>query len=604
MESHTNLPDATGNINSHSHVNTFRDTTTVIREGHLQIEGHSHTVSNSQTESLGTGETARLRKQIQDLKKVLEILETKNKTLEDNQSNFNHIRETLMSDNKKLLFDLNLAENFKRERDELLKEREATKQGHIDGLQTENSFLREHYDNTQVRDLKTVETLVLENQELRDQLNAVVFRENANLKGKVRELTENPVTIEKEVTVYSPDPQLISENQELRQQLDEILNQSPDAALRNQELLRENYALRDQCVKFEAENLINNKTKDLLSQQAEDYRLDNEQLQGKAQGNNRVDTSQTMDLEKSFGLFLDNPEKILDNDKIRSQLQQLFQNPAAVQYICGNEFMERGGHMVGSPENFDQEKGYLYQLDQSKSDLGGKRLENIQEESFGGGKGDISDEMRRTGAMDDPLSPSRVPGEYESLRDTIKGLKDRHDPNIMQIVLESMVEDSGQDRIERKRTLLQDAWAEFNKEYSERREIHGLNVSPGIGDNSPEVGDFRPSLDYQAYQERSTQNQRMTENFDPMQVESQFFIDDEGRRTWKEDQQGLINLLNREKVELEKELRKVNSEVSRFQNQMDSVALQKEDYLRQLEIAQKQLSNLQEKSADMTGREP
>lgn len=37
---------------------------------------------------------------------------------------------------------------------------------------------------------------------------------------------------------------------------------------------------------------------------------------------------------------------------------------------------------------------------------------------------------------------------------------------------------------------------------------------------------------------------------------------------------------------------------------MDSVALQKDDYLRQLEVAQKQLSNLQEKSADLSGREP
>lgn len=104
-ESHTNLQHATGGVTSHSHVNTFRDTTTVIREEHHQVGGNSHTGSNLQNESLRSGETARLRKQIQDLKNVLEILETKNKTLEDNQSNFNNLRDSLMTDNKKLLLE-------------------------------------------------------------------------------------------------------------------------------------------------------------------------------------------------------------------------------------------------------------------------------------------------------------------------------------------------------------------------------------------------------------------------------------------------------------------------------------------------------------------
>lgn len=435
-------------------------------------------------------------------------------------------------------------------------------------------------------DANQAEHLVLENRELRDQLNALVFGENQNLKGKVRELTENPVTIEKEITVYAPDPQLVAENQDLRLQLDNMMHENPDALLRNQELLRENYALRDQCGRFEAENLIMDKTRESLLQQMNDYQVENDQLHVKLQEGKNLDTNQTMDLDQapSFAIFLENPEKILENEKIRGQLKQLFQNPTAIQYICDSNFDAQ--QMMQSSENFDQEKGYLYQFDQSKGDFPvGKGLENIQEESFGAGKNDITDEMRKTGAMDESLSPGRAIAEYENLRDTIKGLKEKSDPNIMQIVLESMVEDSCENRVERKKTLLQDAWAEFNKEFS----AQGADVSPG---------DFRPSLGYEQYQERTT------ENFDPMQVESQFFIDEEGRKTWKQDQEGLVNLLNREKVELEDELRKVTGEVSRVQSQMDSVQMQKDDYLRQLEIAQLQLGSLQEKNSELSAREP
>jgi len=106
----------------------------------------------------------------------------------------------------------------------LLRDRETSRQGKIDDLVHENNELKAHIGEINKTPLNQKnEILVNENNELRGQLNSIVFRENENLKKKVRELTENPVTIEKEIFVYGDNPEILEENYSLKYQLNELM---------------------------------------------------------------------------------------------------------------------------------------------------------------------------------------------------------------------------------------------------------------------------------------------------------------------------------------------------------------------------------------------